>query len=164
MRIVFGGSTSQSAWTQLRMSGVLNRSLAAQAELSVCSVTVFLSMFAANMMNEARIGSIIITKDDTPVGILTERDFVTKIAAKEIPLSTPLSEVMTKPLLVISPDQTVWEAAETMKNMEIHRVAVQEGNKIIGMVSTTDLVKVCSIGSDSNLQRIADLIFSQQHK
>jgi len=39
---------------------------------------------AANMMNEARIGSIIITKDDTPVGILTERDFVTKIAAKEI--------------------------------------------------------------------------------
>ena len=118
---------------------------------------------AANMMNEARIGSIIITKDDTPIGILTERDFVTKIAAKEIPLSTLLSEVMTKPLLVIKPNQTVWEAAEIMKNMEIHRVAVQEGNKIIGMVSTTDLVKICSVGSDSNLQRIADLIFSKQH-
>ncbi len=118
---------------------------------------------AANMMNEARIGSIIITKDDTPIGILTERDFVTKIAAKEIPLSTPLSEVMTKPLLVIEPNQTVWEAAEIMKNMGIHRVAVQEGNKIIGMITTTDLVKICSIGSDSNLQRIADLIFSKQH-
>ncbi len=119
---------------------------------------------AANMMNEARIGSIIITKDDTPVGILTERDFVTKIAAKEIPLSTLLSKVMTKPLLVIGPNQTVWEAAEIMKNMEIHRVAVQEGNKIIGMVTTTDLVKICSIGSDSNLQRVADLIFSRQQK
>lgn len=59
---------------------------------------------AAFMMNEARIGSIIITKDDTPVGILTERDFVTKIAAKEIPLSAPLSQVMTKPLLVIGPN------------------------------------------------------------
>jgi len=119
---------------------------------------------AASMMNEARIGSIIITKDDTPVGILTERDFVTKIAAKEIPLSTPLSEVMTKPLLAVGPNQTVWEAADIMKNMEIHRVAVQEGNKIIGMVSTTDLVKICSIGSDSNLQRVADLIFSRQQK
>ena len=119
---------------------------------------------AASMMNEARIGSIIITKDDTPVGILTERDFVTKIAAKEIPLSTPLSEVMTKPLLAVGPNQTVWEAAEIMKNMEIHRVAVQEGNKIIGMVTTTDLVKICSIGSDSNLQRVADLIFSRQQK
>ena len=119
---------------------------------------------AANMMNEARIGSIIITKDDAPIGILTERDFVTKIAAEEIPLSTPLSEVMTKPLLVVGPNQTVWEAAEIMKNMEIHRVAVQEGNKIIGMVTTTDLVKICSIGSDSNLQRVADLIFSRQQK
>ena len=119
---------------------------------------------AASMMNEARIGSIIITKDDTPVGILTERDFVTQIAAKEIPLSTLLSEVMTKPLLVVGPNQTVWEAADIMKNMEIHRVAVQEGNKIIGMVSTTDLVKICSIGSDSNLQRVADLIFSRQQK
>ncbi len=119
---------------------------------------------AASMMNEARIGSIIITKDDTPVGILTERDFVTKIAAKDIPLSTPLSEVMTKPLLAVGPNQTVWEAADIMKNMEIHRVAVQEGNKIIGMVTTTDLVKICSIGSDSNLQRVADLIFSRQQK
>ena len=119
---------------------------------------------AANMMNEARIGSIIITKDDTPVGILTERDFVTKIAAKEIPLSTLLSKVMTKPLLVIGPNQTVWEAAEIMKNMEIHRVAVQEGNKIIGMVTTTDLIKIISIGSDSNLHRISDLIFSRQQK
>ncbi len=119
---------------------------------------------AVNMMNEARIGSIIITKDDTPVGILTERDFVTKIAAEEIPLSTPLSEVMTKSLLTVGPNQTVWEAAEIMKNMEIHRVAVQEGNKIIGIVTTTDLVKICSIGSDSNLQRVADLIFSRQQK
>ncbi len=119
---------------------------------------------AANMMNEAKIGSIIITKDDTPIGILTERDFVTKIASKEIPLSTPLSKVMTHPLLVIGPNQTVWEAAEIMRNMEIHRVAVQEGNKIIGMVTTTDLVKIISIGSDSNLHRIADLIFSRQKK
>ena len=119
---------------------------------------------AASIMNEAKIGSIIITKDDIPVGILTERDFVTKIAVEEIPLSVSLSQVMIKPLLVVAPNQTVWEAAEIMKNMQVHRLAVQEGSKIIGMVSTTDLVKICSIGSDSNLQRIADLIFSRHQK
>ena len=119
---------------------------------------------AASLMSEAKIGSIIITKDDIPVGILTERDFVTKIAVEEIPLSVSLSQVMIKPLLVIAPNQTVWEAAEIMKNMQVHRLAVQEGNKIIGMVTTTDLVKICSIGSDSNLQRIADLIFSRHQK
>ncbi len=119
---------------------------------------------AASLMNEAKIGSIIITKDDIPVGILTERDFVTKIAVEEIPLSVSISQVMIKPLLVITPNQTVWEAAEIMKNMGVHRLAVQEGDKIIGMVTTTDLVKICSIGSDSNLQRIADLIFSRHQK
>jgi len=119
---------------------------------------------AASIMNEAKIGSIIITKDDIPVGILTERDFVTKIAVEEIPLSVSLSQVMIKPLLVVTPNQTVWEAAEIMKNMQVHRLAVQEGSKIIGMVSTTDLVKIWSIGSDSNLQRIADLIFSRHQK
>ncbi len=119
---------------------------------------------AASLMNKAKIGSIIITKDDIPVGILTERDFVTKIAVEEIPLSVTLSQVMIKPLLVVAPNQTVWEAAEIMKNMQVHRLAVQEGNKIIGMVTTTDLVKICSIGSDSNLQRIADLIFSRHQK
>ncbi|MCH7967578.1 MAG: CBS domain-containing protein [Thaumarchaeota archaeon] len=119
---------------------------------------------AASMMNEAEIGSIIITKDNIPVGILTERDFVTKIASKDISLSVPVSQVMTHPLLVIAPNQTVWEVAEIMRNMGIHRVAVQEGGKIIGMVTTTDLVKIVSIGSDSNLHKIADLIFSRQEK
>ena len=119
---------------------------------------------AASLMNEAKIGSIIITRDDIPVGILTERDFVTKIAVEEIPLSVSLSQVMIKPLLVVTPNQTVWEAAEIMKNMGVHRLAVQEGDKIIGMVTTTDLVKICSIGSDSNLQRISDLIFSRHQK
>jgi len=119
---------------------------------------------AASLMNEAKIGSIIITKDDIPVGILTERDFVTKIAVEEIPLSVSLSQVMIKPLLVIAPNQTVWEAAEIMKNMQVHRLAVQEGSKIIGMVTTTDLIKIYSIGSDSNLQRVADLIFSRHQK
>jgi signal-transduction protein with cAMP-binding, CBS, and nucleotidyltransferase domain len=119
---------------------------------------------AASMMTEAEIGSIIITKDNIPVGILTERDFVTKIASKEISLSVPVSQVMTHPLLVIAPNETVWEVAEIMKNMGIHRVAVQEGGKIIGMVTTTDLVKIVSIGSDSNLNKIADLIFSRSEK
>ena len=119
---------------------------------------------AASMMNEAEIGSIIITKDNIPVGILTERDFVTKIASKEISLSVPVSQVMTHPLLVIAPNQTVWEVAEIMRNMGIHRVAVQEGSKIIGMVTTTDLVKIFSISSDSNLHKIADLIFSRSEK
>lgn len=52
---------------------------------------------AACMMDDSNIGCIIITKDDSPIGILTERDFVKKIASKNKDLSNPLSEVMSSP-------------------------------------------------------------------
>lgn len=113
---------------------------------------------AAVKMKESNVGCVIITKQDTPVGIITERDFVTRIAANEKQFSTTLSEVMTSPLTVISPEETVWEAAEIMKSNGIHKVPVQEGNKVIGIITTTDLVEICSLGSDSSMREICDQI------
>ncbi len=113
---------------------------------------------AACMMDDANVGCIIITKDNTPSGILTERDFVKKIASKNKALSTPLAEVMSVPLTIIGPDETVWEAAEMMKQNGIHKLPVQEGNKVIGIITTTDLVEICSLGSDSSMRNICDQI------
>jgi len=113
---------------------------------------------ASCMMDDANVGCIIITKDNTPSGILTERDFVKKIASKNKALSTPLSEVMSTPLTIIGPDETVWEAAEMMKQNGIHKLPVQEGNKVIGIITTTDLVEICSLGSDSSMRNICDQI------
>ena len=113
---------------------------------------------AACMMDDANVGCIIITKGNAPLGILTERDFVKKIASKNMALSTPLSEVMSTPLTIISPDETIWEAAEMMKQNGIHKLPVQEGNKIIGIITTTDLVEICSLGSDSTMRNILDQI------
>ena len=113
---------------------------------------------AACMMDDANVGCIIITKDNTPSGILTERDFVKKIASKNKALLTPLSEVMSAPLTIIGPDETVWEAAEMMKQNGIHKLPVQEGNKVIGIITTTDLVEICSLGSDSSMRNICDQI------
>ena len=113
---------------------------------------------AACMMNDANVGCIIITKDNIPSGILTERDFVKKIASQNKALSTPLSEVMSAPLTIIGPDETVWEAAEMMKQNGIHKLPVQEGNKVIGIITTTDLVEICSLGSDSSMRNICDQI------
>ena len=113
---------------------------------------------AAEKMDDANVGCVIITKENMPVGILTERDFVKRIAAKNKPTSTPLSEVMSSPLIVIEPEETVWEAAETMKSKKIHKVPVQEDNKVVGIVTTSDLVKICSLGSDSSMREICDQI------
>jgi len=113
---------------------------------------------AASLMNNQDVGCVIVTKENIPVGILTERDFVKKIAAEEKQLSEPVEKVMSSPLISVKPDDTVWDAAEVMKRKNIHKVPVQDGNDIVGIVTTTDLVKICSLGSDSEMRRICDQI------
>ncbi len=113
---------------------------------------------AATMMIDANIGCIIITKENVAVGILTERDFVSRVVLKDLPLSTPVIDVMSSPLIKISPDETVWELALLMKTKGIHKVAVQKDNKLVGMITTTDIANICSLGSDSEMRHICDQI------
>ncbi len=113
---------------------------------------------AACMMDDSNVGCVIITKDGTPMGILTERDFVKRIAAKNKDLSSPLSEVMSSPLTTINSDETVWEAAEKMKRNRIHKLPVLDNNKVSGIITTTDIVEICSMGSDSSMRDICDQI------
>lgn len=119
---------------------------------------------AAKLMDEKNIGCIIVTKNQLPIGILTERDFVKRITAKEKLLTSPLEQVMSSPLIEINPNETVWEAAQIMKTNNIHKLPVTKDNKVIGIVTTTDLVKICSIGSDSEMRRICDQIITRMQK
>ena len=119
---------------------------------------------AAKLMDKNNIGCIIVTKNQLPIGILTERDFVKRIAAKEKSLSASLEEVMSSPLIEIDPNETVWEAAQIMKTNNIHKLPVKQDNQIIGIVTTTDLVKICSIGSDSEMRKICDQIITRMQK
>ena len=103
-------------------------------------------------------------KGNKPAGILTERDFVKRIASKEIPLTSSIEEVMTSPLIEIDSDETVWEAAQIMKTKNIHKLPVKQDNKIIGIITTTDLVKICSLGSDSEMRKISDQIITRMEQ
>ncbi len=112
---------------------------------------------AAQQMVKSDIGCVIITKDSIPFGIFTESDFV-RIAAKGNPLFSTLSGVMSTPLVVITPGETVWEAAEIMKKNDIHKLPVHAENKIVGIITASDLVQICSMGSDSEMRKICDAI------
>jgi len=113
---------------------------------------------AAAMMEDANVGSIVITDGTASVGILTERDFVNRVIGKDKPSTTQLSEVMSKPITVVGPDETVWEVAEVMRSKNIHKVPVQDGDKLVGIFTATDLVRVCSYGSDSQMRKITEQI------
>ena len=119
---------------------------------------------AANLMDEKNIGCIIISKENLPIGIITERDFVKRIAAREKSLTLSLEKVMSSPLIAINPDETVWEAAQIMKTNNIHKLPVIENDQVIGIITTTDLVKICSIGSDSEMRQICDQILTRMEQ
>ncbi len=112
---------------------------------------------AAQQMVKSNIGCVIITRDGIPFGIFTESDFV-RIAAKGNPLFSALSGVMSTPLVVISPEETLWEAADIMRKKDIHKLPIQDKNKIVGIITASDLVQICSIGSDSEMGKICDEI------
>ena len=113
---------------------------------------------AATMMEDTDVGCVIITKGNAPLGILTERDFVKRIVSKEKSFSTPLADVMSFPLITSQPDDTVWEVAEIMKKNKIHKVPVEDNGKLVGIITASDLVRLCSMGSDSEMRHIADSI------
>jgi len=113
---------------------------------------------AAEKMKDLKVGCVIILHNKTPVGIITERDFVTKVAAEGRPLFTSISEVMSSPLIMIDSEETIWEASELMKEKQIHKLPVKENDQIVGVVTTTDIVKISSVGSDSEMRRICDQI------
>ena len=94
--------------------------------------TVSIQDAATKMINQ-KIGSVIVTSNGEHVGILTEKDFIT-IASEGRPLFTAISEVMSSPIISIDSEETVWEAAELMKEKNIHKIPVQENNKIVGIV------------------------------
>jgi len=113
---------------------------------------------AAEKMKSLKVGCVIILDNKNPVGIITERDFVTKVVAEGRPLFTEISEVMSSPLITIDSEETVWEASELMKEKQIHKLPVKENEQIVGIVTTTDIVKISSVGSDSEMRRICDQI------
>jgi len=113
---------------------------------------------AALNMRKSNIGCVIVTEDTKPIGIITERDFVTKVAAEGRPLFTDIYQVMSSPLITINPEETIWEAAEMMKEKGINKLAVKKNEKIVGIVTATDIVKISSLGSDSQMHKICDQI------
>ena len=113
---------------------------------------------AAEHMKKLGVGCVIVTEEDNPIGIITERDFVTKIAAEGRPLFTEIKEVISSPLITIDSEETIWEASELMKEKLIHKLPVKENGKIVGIVTTSDIVRISSVGSDSEMRRICDQI------
>ena len=96
----------------------------------------------AKIMDKNKVSSIIITKDQVPVGIVTERDMVSKIVAQnKKPSEVKTAEITASPLFIVSSLTPTDEVAKKMVDKKIRRVVVMDSDQALGIITVTDFVK-----------------------
>lgn len=106
----------------------------------------------ANLMKEKGRGSVIVTEYATtsdgtkttamPAGIITERDIVRRIVAEsKDPKTTRAYEIMSKPLITVGPEASVYDAALIMTKYKIRRLPIIRDNTLLGIITSSDLAR-----------------------
>ena len=112
---------------------------------------------AAQLMGQKEVGDVIVLDTEMPIGIVTERDIVRRVVAKTKPGTTKVSEVMSTPLITISPDASVKEAARMMVKYRIRRLPVLKEHKLVGILVVSDFAR--HLGKKSLTESILEAIW-----
>ncbi len=123
-----------------------------KAVVSVDAATTI--SYAAKMMEDAQVGSLVVTENNTPVGIVTDRDFAIKVVAHSYNTTMPVRMIMSSPLYSISPNESVRMVADFMYTRGIRKLPVIDNDVVIGIVTATDLVKQFAICTRDDLQKM----------
>ena len=98
------------------------------------------SLEAAKLLKEKEISFLVVLKNNIPAGIVSERDFVRKIVADDKTASkVPLESIMSKKFRWVKPDSLIEDAVQKMLNNNIRRLLVLEDEKLVGVITQTDL-------------------------
>jgi CBS domain-containing protein len=110
-------------------------------------------------MVEANVGSLLVTVGGRIEGIVTERDYLRRVTLEgRTDKETPVSEIMTSPLIVVTPETPVEECMAIMTDRRIRHVPVVENGEVVALVSIGDLVKFQSQQQDFKIQYLTDYI------
>lgn len=114
---------------------------------------------AIGTMSEANVGAIVIQDGDQPAGIFTERDYLRKIALEGRSSSdTSVSEVMSAPLITVTPSEATQTAMEMMTERRCRHLVVMDSDKMVGIVSLGDLVKHMLVEKEAEVEQLSSYI------
>jgi CBS domain-containing protein len=95
---------------------------------------------AASLLQEKDISFLVVTEGQNPVGILSEADFVRKLIVKNrLASDIPISEIMSPKFRWVEPTTLIEDAVQKMLNNNIRRLLVLENEKLVGVITQTDL-------------------------
>lgn len=98
----------------------------------------------ANKMREQRVGAVIVVNSsENPVGIVTERDIVTRVVADGVdPNMLVASKVMTSPLKMVEPELGLMDAMKMMDRENIRRLGVIYKGELVGIVTDRSIIRL----------------------
>jgi CBS domain-containing protein len=110
-------------------------------------------------MNEHHIGAVIVVENSTPVGIVSERDFLIRVILRGLdPKSVKAGEVMTRDLVVVSPQTPIHEAMAVMTQQRCRHLPVLNEGRLVGLVSIGDCTRWVSRSQEFTIHHMRDYI------
>ena len=126
----------------IEMSGKVSSILAHKNASTVWSIGPnAMVVDAIRLMDEKNVGALPVVDHGTLVGIVSERDYTRKVIVKgRSSKDTPVSDIMTKELLTVNPENSVAECMQIMTEKRVRHLPVLEGTKLVGILSIGDVV------------------------
>ena len=106
----------------------------------------------AKMMEDAKVGAIIVMENNTPIGIVTDRDFAVKVVSHAYPISDSIKKIMSTPLFSVSSDESVRTASDLMHDQGIRKLPVIDNDKVVGMITATDIVNLLAVCMEDDVR------------
>jgi CBS domain-containing protein len=114
---------------------------------------------AIRLMAEHHIGALLVMKGNELRGIVSERDYARKVILHgKSSADTPVSEIMSSPVVTVSATQTVQDCMQLMTDRRVRHLPVVEGGRVMGMVSIGDLVKAVIEDQQQTIEQLESYI------
>jgi CBS domain-containing protein len=114
---------------------------------------------AVELMVEENVGSLLVTDSGEVTGIVTERDYLRRVALEgRTDAEMSVREIMSSPLIVVTPETAIAECMALMTNKRIRHLPVVDAGEVAGIISIGDLVKFQSRQQGYEIQFLHDYI------
>ena len=126
----------------------------------IVSVPVGTTLFATlEKMNQKKVGAILVTRNDTIIGIWTERDLMQDVIQKSFDLKSALiEEYMTTHLVSAPHTDTVFNLMDKFLGLRIRHLLIEENGNIIGLVSGGDVMRCVIHEKDTDLKQLKSMV------
>jgi CBS domain-containing protein len=116
---------------------------------------------AIRAMADHHVGALLVMKGEVLAGIVSERDYARKVILRGRSSSdTPVKDIMTTPVLTVSPDTSVEQCMQLVTDKRVRHLPVVEAGRVIGMVSIGDLVKAVIAEQRHQIEQLESYIHS----